>query len=410
MDRSLKCCKNKEFSNFCCISCMGIFHPSCMERNKDVLRLGGYRIYCSAQCQLKAEADEQCDTKRLEEIDDLKKELNVLRKELSEKDIFIKRLKRRSQVFADEVSEAEDKLNAQLTEQSNRIAELTTEITRLNRIKSELITKIESDESVTQLNNNIRDLTDTNRQMITSISVLEEENAAYFAEIKQLKQQLDTIERNSKAAKNPPVFENLINISTQKICKPQILLVGDKNVRGLLSIFKRLTEKKYDINCQMYDNVLFEDRIKACGELIKNFTKNDFVVLFTGVLDAVKGKSIKSASLLRLLEVSCGTNLFVCGPPLQTNRPILNRIIQQNDFQLQSLLRCYQHSHFIASRVVSPNGALNYSEKGELAQLIYNIMKSPEARNVQMQNSSKPHELTNTNKPANQHTLDNSNF
>ena len=364
----MKCCRNKEFTNFFCVSCAGVFHPSCMERCKDVIRLGGYRIYCSTECQSKADGDEQRDNDYTEKI-------NALKKEISEKNTYIKRLKRGTQDFADDVSEAETKLNAQLAEQRNRIAELTVKMDLQKNLKSNLEEKIkESDKIVNKLETRIHDLTDVNKQMIDSIAVLEEENICNEKEVKKLQQQLEAYIFSSNKTSATCNGQSSNSPSTL-IPKPQFLIMGDENARGLISIFKRLTSNKYDINCQWSNRkMFFDDRIEQCEELIKNFSKNDFILLFTGCFNAIKGKPIESERLYRFLKTTSKTNLLVCGPPLQIDRPILNGIIQQYDFQLQVILRNFKNTHFISSRVTSENGMMNYFERNELAQLIYYTM------------------------------------
>lgn len=100
MNRNFKCCKNKDFSNFICVACNSVFHPSCMERMTDIVKVSGFRILCSESCQNIFNEKDHMEDEKSEKID-------ALVKELKEKDTYIKRLKRNSQTFENDVTEAE---------------------------------------------------------------------------------------------------------------------------------------------------------------------------------------------------------------------------------------------------------------------------------------------------------------
>ncbi|KAG5858383.1 hypothetical protein JTB14_019423 [Gonioctena quinquepunctata] len=83
-NNKFKCCK-KEFVNLFCTICYGIFHPSCLDRKCKYKELGGYKIFCSQNC-------EQKDIDKKKAADNLGKEVNKLRKSITERDEAINQL------------------------------------------------------------------------------------------------------------------------------------------------------------------------------------------------------------------------------------------------------------------------------------------------------------------------------
>ncbi|KAG5887072.1 hypothetical protein JTB14_018244 [Gonioctena quinquepunctata] len=84
MEHKFKCCK-KDFGNFFCIICYDIFHPSCLDRKCKYKEMGGYKMCCSQKC-------EQKDTDRKKVTDNLGKEINKLKKGITERDEAINQM------------------------------------------------------------------------------------------------------------------------------------------------------------------------------------------------------------------------------------------------------------------------------------------------------------------------------
>lgn len=400
MNRALKCCRSKDFANFCCITCSSIFHPSCLERYKEVVKLGGYRIYCSSECQKRAIDDEERVGALLEEIERLKREIEG-------RDHCIKRLDRRSREFEDEVSEAEEKYNQQVLEMRDKIARLNRELSELRQKNLELQGMVQDDKLlVTKLESDIKEISSINENMLISIRTLESENDVYRAEIKDLKQsieasllicpphrvsgdglQLSTEDNSDLLLKNDSNStgdrqnqnENFADPNTDPsgsnacsdrplLRRPQLLIMGGEDAVGLLSLFRRYTNYSCDINCQT--NVRdINDRIQRCIGLSRGFNEIDSVVLLIGSGDVKKGRMIGD-SLQSLLEKCSGCNLFIVGPTLWTNRSILNKEIQRHDVILQNYIQQWPKVHYLPSRSRTPNGRLNYSTKVKLAELL----------------------------------------
>jgi hypothetical protein len=116
MEKSFKCCRNKDFANFICIVCCNVFHPSCIERLPNVVKLGGFKIFCSLECKLNQ--DDRC-----KQLDSLNAQIVNLQKEISNKNTYIAKLeedcrkcnnvdKSHNQDFVDATLMYEDRIKA----------------------------------------------------------------------------------------------------------------------------------------------------------------------------------------------------------------------------------------------------------------------------------------------------------
>lgn len=101
MEKGFKCCGSKEFRNYCCVTCTNIFHPSCLERYSGWLVVGGFKIFCSHDCQKKHLDNEEDRSK-------MKLELDRLTTEIAQRDMSITRLKRSTKDFEDELFQSEN--------------------------------------------------------------------------------------------------------------------------------------------------------------------------------------------------------------------------------------------------------------------------------------------------------------
>lgn len=62
------------------------------------------------------------------------------------------------------------------------------------------------------------------------------------------------------------------------------------------------------------------------------------------------------------MQCPSNTNLFICGPPLQSGHFVLNKIIQQYDLKLADDIRASHHAYFFPLRVIAKNG-LSFHDK-----------------------------------------------
>lgn len=381
MTRSFKCCKNKDFLNYCCVECLNIFHPSCLERCSQVVKLGGYKIFCSEECQTNSvERENQCSL--------FKKEIESLEKELNQKDRYIERLRRSSQVFEDVVSEAEKSLTSKLDNLNQRNSCLETEMQKLKDNEQEALSQLESFNTVKQnLEREINELSNLNRNLIVTIETLEKDNMVLAKEIKMLQRRLETLTDGGSVVtcqhtpSEDPLSERHrhqgpINATESTACdksnsKPveprrQLLIVGGQNARGCALLFKRYTGRMFDVNCQVLPRTFFSRFVTVCGQLCANFSKNDHVVIFTSDFNVIRGKPIEESELEELLKLTSLTNISIVGCSYHLYRPVMNDLIHdQNDFVSTYLMK-NNDINFVPIIASFYNGLIDYETKREI--------------------------------------------
>ncbi|CAG9759271.1 unnamed protein product [Ceutorhynchus assimilis] len=124
-----------------------------------------------------------------EQEENYKGVIDKLRNEITEKESCIKRLKRSSKVFEDDIMETEQSYISTIEEQKQRIIQLKGEISFLNEANMRLEVDIKNtEERMVEFKQQIQGLTEMSNGMITSIRVLENQNRLYLEELSELKQ------------------------------------------------------------------------------------------------------------------------------------------------------------------------------------------------------------------------------
>ncbi|CAH1098908.1 unnamed protein product [Psylliodes chrysocephalus] len=389
MPTSFKCCK-KDFNNFVCVVCLGIFHPNPNCRRSAEITLEGYKIYCSAKCveisktenftELHvaiADLNKTLEKKDIlidkiqndfqEQIENLESTISKQYKDISDRDLHLDKMRKKSRDFTDEVEEAEQNYLKQLIEKREKITKMDKEIIGFTKRISQLEEELQnSAERTKQKELELIESQVLNKQMIATIRTLEADNSIYSNELCQLRKRLTSsgefMEKLSDAS----------NTGNKVIRKSQLLIIGDANVRGFISLFKKFTNRKFDINCQRLHKPTPSCILKHGSNLMKTLTKSDYVILFWGSQMAVSGKSIKDSHINELLNICKDTNLIVFGSPLFRNRPVLNRLIQEQNSSFCSKLKLKPENtaNFVPVNFFTSNGILFYDEKTCLVQSI----------------------------------------
>ncbi|CAG9812921.1 unnamed protein product [Phaedon cochleariae] len=213
-----------------------------MERKKLHVPIEGSKIVCSKDCLRKKNNEEDMLKKMEEAIDNYKKDLaerdskleileseaeqkvNYLleelenrRKEDEAKANYIKRLKRASIDFQDEVMTTEENLLEKIRDLESHIARLHTEKTQLDQRILELQEELhEAMTQLTKLQGNLNENDLLKNNMLTSIETLSIENELYRGELKklhnanfELEQEFKGIQQEKGLEKKPCANKNL---------------------------------------------------------------------------------------------------------------------------------------------------------------------------------------------------------
>lgn len=205
-----KCCQNKNFSNYCCVSCLNIFHPSCLERKTEWKIVDGYKIYCSEQC--KTEKENQIDSNQLnDQLIRLKAEYEVKCKEIEA--LKAKCIEYKTKLNKEQKNSADSK-TFQLSQ--NDIKYISQSVVKtveplLDRLSSTVVGSLES---------NNKQMADTFDSLISTISGNYTSNVDKFIEsLGSIKRSVDNFEKSNHSISSEL---KLVKEKMQDTATPQI--------------------------------------------------------------------------------------------------------------------------------------------------------------------------------------------
>lgn len=235
------------------------------------------------------------------------------------------------------MADAENNLRLQLKEKCDVISTLNKKISSINSDNLKLKDKLSSmANEYDRIKNELSDLSKLNRNMVDTIRMLEGENQRCSDELCHLrKTRLLAETTNDPDYENVLVKTRIVNVTR----KPQLLVIGGKDsIIGCGNLFKKYSNSKYDVNCQYKVGVLFNDIVSDCLKFSRSFNKNDFVILFLGCTNALRGKLIEKQHAEKLLSISRITNLVVTGSSFACNRKVLSSLIYRDNMTVQSVI------------------------------------------------------------------------
>lgn len=348
-----------------------------------------------------------CKTK----LRELSRLFDKAKKELRRKDETISRLECKYKEKAKELEEQVNKLSVdnadqdyvkKIQTQKEEIIKINSEIQKLQDKNTTLLSEIEDLNNQTRsLTNELSELNILKNNMLVSIETLSKDNEAYVSEIKRANHELFIMKDGMSTAETRP-FK--LRIPTYEISnrhtltsapytdcldkpvtnsevkrKPQILIFGNKPyVTGTALLFKKYLYRKFDINCQYGTGLLLEELTTEYLQLSKNFSKDDYVVIFVGRENALAGKNVDKQCLKQIAQVACNTNVIILGSSYEYNRPILNDYIYDINLSIK------KYMHTVSRRPMIRNSNINgYFDKVKLiADLCSDILSQTELNDV----------------------------
>lgn len=352
-DTLFKCCtKLKKTDNYFCIECCNIFHKSCTERTEFRI-IERHKILCSKKC---------CD--KFNEITDGQ-----------QKNSQSKKSRKHTQDFTDDVSDTEQGFLQQIKNKCQEISELNKEISSLNSENLKLTKEIRAITSqYKESSDKLSELDEMSRNMIHTIRTLEEENERCNEELCKLREASSGMGLDSARCESIAGKRNNDNTAT----KPQLLVIGARDsVIGCGKLLKKYSNSKYDINSQYKTGVMFDQIVEDALEFSRNFTKRDFVIVFVGCENAIRGKSILRDQVDKLILISKNSNLIVIGSSFACDRKVLNNFIYKDNITAQrSIQNDANHSmylsinNFMQTYERSSDGKPSYASKVLLCKFL----------------------------------------
>ena len=347
MEMKFECCK-KELGNYCCVFCHNIFHKSCCDRKKERIIIQKHQIYCSEICAKKANDEEK-------NINELYLEINKLAKEIEEKNIYIGKIKRRSQDFEDEVLDAEQSFIAEIDGKNLTIVNLKKKIEQLLKEKNE--TEKNSAEHIEKkktYEDNIRELNKKNNEMRKQIETLNRKNITISNELEQLRGKIVKIKEidhnKNETCHNKENEENRINMTklenskAEKLKQPtavnkihnKILILGDEHGKNINHKMRNKLEfKSYKIQSVLKPKAPLKDVMESIEQLTNGFTKDDIVILIAGTNDLQNYRYPSFRVICDKLKLCSHTNVIISSVPFARNKKLDKYILKYNSQLLQ---------------------------------------------------------------------------
>lgn len=295
--------------------------------------------------------------RKLEEKDaDLNVELRNLKAEINDKDTK----------YNDELNE-KIKINAHVTE-------LTAKVDVLTKQKSAVDTQLQScNNELSITKKKLEELDQLRISLLSSIETLTVQDTLHLAEIKKLKNELANGIINTELTNSSTrTINNIYNKPTStSMKKHQILLFGNEScMRGTGAIVKFMCKNKFDINCQYSSSLrTMEELLTDYASLSQRLTKNDYIIMSTGIVDSLRGKLASTSCWTMLSEISTKSNLIIITPPFANNRKILNNFI----FNFNMDIRQQTVGNKVDCQLVNTDSFMSPSDRNHLAHIPYEV-------------------------------------
>lgn len=116
--------------------------------------------------------------------------------------------------------------------------------------------------------------------------------------------------------------------NTNNVKSSKLLILGDSRAKNLSAAFLgKTTNELYNICSITKPNATLDDIIADAEKLTENFAEQDFLIVFGGSENAVKGTRVKNQSLDTLKRLSKRIKVIFISIPYCGNRVILNKLI-----------------------------------------------------------------------------------
>lgn len=328
-----------------------------------MVKLGGYRVYCSERCQRK-------DLGREEEEEVLLERLRKIEVECGEKDAFIEQLRVRSREFENEVVTAEEKYVRELVEQKDRIVGLKREMEALKMRNEELQREFgEKERLVQKLEIDVAELNSLCRDMVATVRTLEEENKLSLRELEIVKKGVpglptEVIKSQSRPSNGDdldctgetpasvgPVRRALPTRGPNELLhngghSKRLLILCDETGRTLGSVLRRrLSSAGIQVQTFLKPGGSYRHILEDLEGLTRSFGCDDHVVVVAGINDFKQGKYPSMRYINSRIKGALNTNIMLLSTPSKFSNKDKEKYACKFNFKLEKFL------NFVNNRV-----------------------------------------------------------
>lgn len=345
------------------------------------------------------------ESNSIQRIEELETENFNLTKECADKSAHIKRLNRKTQDFEDSVFESEQRYAADLKAIKDKNLSLEKDMIKLLEKNKELLKNLNDLEDKNNvLKKELQELNILKTSMLVTIETLTAENENYIAQLKEANMKLFESRSHGtipceQSKDEPPTICN----EKPPTKHPRVLLIGNRAcVNGTARLLKQYAGTVFDTNSQYKNRATLEELIDTFLPLARGFTRNDYVLLFTGNVNAIKGHRVKEHHLNLLRKLAAQCNLVIISPPFAADRHIFNSFLYTSNLTIFGALNGGQSEPFFVNMdnftdIKDKNwfGSPSFSAKKKtMAFISREIMKPSESYPAQTSRNESHHEAS----------------
>lgn len=165
---------------------------------------------------------------------------------------------------------------------------------------------------------------------------------------------------NVVAVADPPVPKSDIKTSeTSESKKHRIMVVGDANVIDFSNILRELVGNEFLITTFAKPNAMLDQITTTISSSTVNFDQFDYVIIFGGTADALRGHGPNFVLLDGCLSALSNTNVVLLGVPYCKTRKSLNNAIFELNCTLFKNTRKYDHVKYLDTNANFLNNSVN---------------------------------------------------
>lgn len=261
-----------------------------------------------------------------------------------------------------------------------------------------------------------------NNSLQKSIETMEKENKDLKSKLKlmgtkgKVEQTKETTEtgNHKHLLAQPDTFSQIQSSTNRRVQtdayrnrKSQILILGGKTEYNYGKILKKISQNRFDTNCQHNENSNnLEDIIKNHEILTRQFNKSDYKIILTHHENARQGIKVTTNLLEKLINSSQNTNTIIVGSAIVPGKTGLSQVIKQHNNDLEKYVRDLKDVTYIDSnKILKPyeieDGNKTGKGKWKLAKYIYThciqaISRATQTDTKTPRNLDKENQITET--------------
>lgn len=228
-----------------------------------------------------------------------------------------------------------------------------------------------------KLSSSLEEMYSLKDNFITSIETLTAENQTFLNDLKKANSKI-LLMQEVLPSQQSTVKSTAGEYLQEKHRKPQVLVYGNRTcTKGIGWLIKTFSSSRYD-TCSHFPEMqkTFDDLVMDAARMAQKLTRSDFLILFAGNVNALRGTIAGNLCWSNVAEISRNTNLIIVTPPFCDNRKILNNFIYKLNMDIKKQMNgansglCINSDNFMSPHERDWYGNMRYETKQRISKFI----------------------------------------